>query len=138
GFGDFQLFLNGALTGEVYYLARNMATYNFGVEGSWTQRIMFKNDKAVEHCDEAIRMLKSFNKAYDYKYDTAVKKAIAKYEYDKLKYQGRFFASKKEPYREYYLIDREKNGTLKCFVRSLCFRFDFLNSIYIKIKGRHK
>ena len=138
GFGDFQLFINGALCGKVYYMARNMSVYNFGAEGSWTQRTMFKNNKAVEHCEEAIRMLNCFNEAYDYKYDAAVKRAVAKYEYDKLKYRGKFFESKKEPYREYYLMDVEKNGLVKCFVRSLCFRFDFLNAIYIKIKGRHK
>lgn len=136
-FGDYQRIINGALNGTVYYIARNMSTYNFGAAGSWTQTTMFKNTKAVEHCDEVIRMLNTFNEAYDYKYDSAVKKAVAKYEYDKLKYQGRFFASKKEPYREYYLADKEENGLLKCFVRSLFFRYDFLNAVYGKIKGRN-
>ena len=137
GFSDYQVLINGALNGTVYYIARNMSTYNLGAAGSWTQRIMFKNDTAVAHCDEAIRMLNTFNEAYDYKYDSAVKKAIARYEYDKLKYQGKFFASKKEPYREYYLADKRKNGLLKCFFRSLFFRFDFLNAVYGKIKGRN-
>lgn len=137
GFSDYQVMINGALNGTVYYIARNMSTYNLGVAGSWTQRTMFKNNNAVKHCDEVIRMLNTFNEAYDYKYDSAVKKAITKYEYDKLKYQGRFFASKKEPYREFYLTDKAENGLLKCFVRSLFFRFDFLNAVYGKIKGRN-
>lgn len=137
GFSDYQMFINSALNGTVYYMARNMSIYNFGVAGSWTQRTMFKNNKAIEHCDEVKRMLNTFDEAYDRKYHDAVSKAIAKYEYDKLKYQGRFFASKKEPYREYYLADKAENGLLKCFVRSLFFRFDFLNAVYGKIKGRN-
>ena len=137
GFSDYQVLINGALNGNVYYMARNMSVYNFGVAGSWTQRTMFKNNKAIEHCDEVIRMLNTFDEAYDRKYHDAVSKAIAKYEYDKLKYQGKFFASKKEPYREYYLADKAENGLLKCFVRSLFFRFDFLNAVYGKITGRN-
>ena len=136
GFSDYQVLINGALNGTVYYFARNMSTYNLGVAGSWTQRTMFRNDTAIKHCDEVIRMLKVFNRAYDYKYDAAVQKAITKYQYDKLKNQGRFFASKKEPYREFYLKDCNKIGALKVFVRSLCFRFDFLNNVYIKLKVR--
>ncbi|MBQ7504404.1 MAG: glycosyltransferase family 2 protein [Ruminococcus sp.] len=137
GFSDYQVMINGALNGTVYYMARNMSVYNFGVAGSWTQRTMFKNKKAIEHCFEVIRMLNTFDEAYGGKYHAAVSKAIAKYEYDKLKYQGRFFASKKEPYREFYLADKAENGLLKCFVRSLFFRFDFLNAVYGKIKGRN-
>lgn len=138
GFSDYQVLINGALNGTFFYMARNMSTYNLGVPGSWTQRVMYKNKSAIEHCDEAIRMLNTFDKAYDYKYHDAVTNAVNHFEYDKLKYQGRFFASRKEPYKEFYLEDREKNGTAKCFVRSLCFRFDFLNKIYGKIKGRSK
>ena len=138
GFSDYQFLINGALNGTFFYIARNMSTYNLGVPGSWTQRTMYKNKTAIEHCDEAIRMLNTFDKAYDFKYHDAVSNAASHFEYDKLKYQGRFFASRKEPYREFYLEDRAKIGTAKCFVRSLCFRFDFLNKIYGKIKGRSK
>ena len=136
GFSDYQVLINGALKGTVYYLARNMSTYNFGVEGSWSTRTLFENKKAVRHCDEVIRMLSTFNEAYDYKYYKAVQKAISKYEYDKLKNLGRYFALKKKAYREFYLKDRAANGAIKVFVRSLCFRFDFLNKLYIKIKEK--
>lgn len=138
GFSDYQLLINGALNGTVYYMARNMSTYILGVPGSWTHTVMYKNKTAAAHCDEAVRMLNAFDKAYDYKYHDAVTKAINNYEYDKLKYKGKYFASKKEPYREYYLADCERIGSFKCFVRSFCFRFDFLNAIYGKIKGRIK
>ena len=136
GFGDFQLFLSAALHGTVYYMARNMATYNFGVSGSWTRRIMFQKEKNIEHCKEVIRMLNTFNEAYERKYDSAVRWTVNKFEYEILKTQGRFFKARKEPYREFYLADRKQNGFIKCFVRSIVFRFDFLYNIYKKIKAR--
>lgn len=136
GFGDYQLFLNGALKGTVYYMSRNMSTYNFGVEGSWTERTLFDNKVAIEHCEEVIRMLNTFNEAYDKKYDSAVQWTINKFTYEILKYKGRFFESKKEPCTEFYKKDKEKNGFIKCFVRSLFFRYKLLYKIYLKIKGR--
>lgn len=137
GFGDYQFFLNGALCGTVYYMARNMSTYNFGVEGSWTERTLFDNKIAIEHCQEVIRMLNTFNEAYNKKYDAAVQKTVNRFSYEILKYEGKFFASKKEPYREFYNADLERDGFVKYFVRSVVFRFDFLYKIYQKIKGRN-
>lgn len=138
GFGDYQLFLNGALCGTVYYMARSMSTYNFGVEGSWTERTLFDNKIAIEHCEEVIRMLNTFNEAYNKKYDAAVQKTINRFTYEILKYKGRFFESRKEPYREFYLKDVNENGFLKVFVRDFVFRFNFLYKIYLRIKGRNK
>lgn len=138
GFGDYQRFLNGALNGTVFYMARNMSTYNYGVEGSWTERTMFKNKSAIEHCEEVIRILTSFNEVYDKKYDKAVQKAVNRYTYDILKYKGRFFESRKEPYREFFLKDVNENGFIKVFVRDIVFRFNFLYKIYLRIKGRNK
>ena len=137
GFGDFQLFLSAALHGTVYYMARNMATYNFGVSGSWTRRIMFQKEKNIEHCRDVIRMLNTFNEAYEKKYDSAVRWTVNKFGYEILKTQGRFLESKKEPYTEFYKKDKEENGFVKCFVRSLFFRYTILYKIYLKIKGRN-
>ena len=138
GFGDFQLFLNGALNGEVYYMARNMATRNHGVEGSWTQRVMFDKYKTIEHFREVIRMLNTFNEAYDYKYDSVIKAVCVRYEYGILKNQGKYFAIKKDPYSKCYLEDLKRYSAAKFFVRCIIYRFDFLYKLFKKSKERRK
>lgn len=82
GFGDYQLFMNAAMSGRVWCMKDVMSVYNYGMVGSWTERIWNDKEKRIEHFMEMIRMLNAVNEYYEGKYEEAINYKILETEYN--------------------------------------------------------
>lgn len=81
GFGDLQLYMYSALSGGIWCLPDNMAMYNCGVAGSWTDRIWNNEQKRIAFLKELIRMLNAVNEHYEYKYNDCIEHKINESEF---------------------------------------------------------
>ncbi len=87
GFGDYQLFMYGAIHGKLHCLSDVMSQYNYGLPGSWTDRNEANKDKLIVHFKALIDMLKRVDEYYGYKYTKPITKVVRKHEYIILRHQ---------------------------------------------------
>ncbi len=81
GVGDLPIVMFAAISGKVYCFKDVMSVYNRSVNNSWTTQ--FKNNLAlrIAHLEDKIRMLKSVDQYYGYKFHKPISKTIRKNEY---------------------------------------------------------
>lgn len=111
GFGDHQLIIYNTLCGYCHYFPDIMSVYNWGTEGSWTQRVYHNNEKRVEQCKEMIALMNRINEYTHYQYNEAIQKKIAKTEFNMHLAAGDIFAIHKKKYGKF--VDEAKNSGWK-------------------------
>ena len=134
GFGDYQLYIYGAIVGKCKYLSDNMSVYNFQTQGSWSSKMNNNRQFHIDHFRELIRMLKKVNVYYNLKYDEIFSKAILNAEYQMYVYMGKFLKVHKKIYRSCYLHSLD-NG-ISPYKTYLIYRFPKLYDFYANIKER--
>ena len=108
-FGDYQLFIYGAICGKCHYISKSMSVYNYGTEGSWTNRVSKNREKKIAHYQELIRMLKCVDDYYRGQYSTDICFKISESEYEMYRLQGNFIKILSRKYRMFYERSK-KNG----------------------------
>lgn len=100
GFGDYQLFMYGAIMGTCHYLPDSMSVYNCGTEGSWTMRVQKKREKRIDTYREMVRMLCAVDAYYDQKYHQPISKKTRDIEFKLNVSEGKFFQTISPRYKE--------------------------------------
>lgn len=114
GFGDYQLFIYSAISGGVWCISKCMSSYNYGTSGSWSSRVWNDVKKRVEHQNEVIRMLKSVDCYYEYKYTQAISYKISETEFQSLVLTKDKKGMKNPKYSEFY--KKYKKGSIRRFL----------------------
>jgi len=127
-FGDFQLFIYGAIRGKCMCLADVMSVYNRGVPGSWTNLHEAAVEKKISHYRDMIDMLNRVNVYYKYEYNDAISYRIHASEAEILILQKNFKALRQDPYATYW----KKRRKSICFLK-IKKKFPFLVKIKRKI-----
>lgn len=99
GFMDYQWFMHSAIMGKVRCLKDVMSQYNFGTNGSWTQRMRKNPQKRIEHFKEKERMLLAVDSYYQGAYHEAIMKKADEVRFRIYYLEGNKEALKKEPYK---------------------------------------
>ena len=86
-----------ATEGMVHVIPEVMSVYRKGVEGSWTERVMYAKDKAgiIKHFDTKIKNLEEINAYRNYKYDAEIKNKILE-----LKFLNRVYLGDKKVFKD--------------------------------------
>ena len=83
GFGDYPLAIYLVLCGKVRFLARNMSTYRFLSEGSWTSRHNTTDvSKKIDHYHSVLSMLEEVDRFTKGEYHSTINRTKLNYEYD--------------------------------------------------------
>lgn len=83
GFGDYQLFMYGAMNGRCRCLRDVMSVYDHGTENSWSARTAAAGEAAVIRVDKEIcRMLRAVDGYYDRRYHEPIERVLRRKEYD--------------------------------------------------------
>lgn len=129
GFGDYQMFMYGAISGKCRCLHDIMSVYAAGVSGSWTDRIWNNTAKRIEHYKVLIDMLKRVDKYYNGQFSDSINYKINETEFQILILEEKYNLAKKEPYKQFWK-SRRKSKMLS-FLKK---HFPFLITIkkYIK------
>ena len=106
-FGDHQMLIWCAYNGGCYYLPKNMGIYNWGVSGSWTDRVWKNRKKRIAHCKEMIRVMKEIDVNTEMFFHDSVEKKIAKTEYNLYKSEGNIFKLFNRKYAQYYNQEKQ-------------------------------
>ena len=136
GFGDYQLFMYGAIKGKCHFMKKNMSVYNYGTVGSWTDRIYKNTEKRIKHLQELIRMLKCVDEYYSGLYSADIIYAISEAEYALHRLQGNFIKILNKKYKVFYMRSR-KNGEFP-FKECVAVRHPLLFQIKNKVLNNKK
>lgn len=68
GVGDYQIVMYATINGSCHFLSDVMSRYNFGVQGSWTERVWKNKTKRIIHFVDMVTMLHRVDKEYNRKY----------------------------------------------------------------------
>lgn len=85
--GDYPMQMILASKGYAYYMHKSMCAYRSGVEGSWTNRMIFGTDirgKVIQINSGIINLLNGFNEYTEYKYNEEIEKVRGGLEYELL------------------------------------------------------
>lgn len=85
GIGDLPSSVYYTVSGRVMCFGDVMSHYRYGVAGSWTERQEKSPKKQITDNKNIVKMLKTANKYYEYKYSKTFKKFILKYEFHVIK-----------------------------------------------------
>ncbi len=142
GFGDYQIFIYAAISGKVYCMADNMSTYNYGVEGSWTNRIWKDSKKRTKHIYDKIQMLANVDEYYDRKFHDIIEKRNLENLYEIYRDEGNIKKLMKKPLRSVckeHIIKKIRSviiikipGTYKMIKKEVnnCWKDCFLKKIF--------
>lgn len=129
GFGDHQVIIFNTLKGKCYYISKPMSVYNWGTEGSWTNRVLFDSKKRAKNCLEMISLMKVIDEYSCFRYTESIQKKIDKTEFNYHLAHGDFLKVKKKKYRVFY-EESAWNPQKEAFLN----RFPFLK----KLRGKNK
>lgn len=82
GFSDYQMYMYAAMNGKFHCLKDVMSVYNYGTNGSCTDRLRKNKDKKIAFYNEIIRMLLEVDEYYNGKYSKAINDVIDMYQFN--------------------------------------------------------
>lgn len=124
--GDIQFISYNTLQGKCYYFNKVMSVYNWGVEGSYTQRVYLKTKNRYKHFEKLIIFFKFLDRYTDNKYHSSIQNSIDMYEFNYHVTHGDFIKVKRKKYKKFY-----ENGKWNPQKEALFNRFPWL-----KYKGK--
>lgn len=132
--GDYPLQLYLASQGYTYYINKNMSAYRTNLETSWTGKLLNNSDKQlrtkkiVNHYNDIINMLKTFDEDNEYTYTNYINQAVLNLEVIIHLQQEEYWIFKDKKYR-YYLEKFDRVTKIKCMLRA------YFPKIYLSLKA---
>ena len=102
GIGDIQFITYNTLQGKCYYFNKPMSEYNWGVVGSYTERVFLNKKNRCEHSKKLLTFLKIVDKYTNYKYHESIKKSIDRTEFNYHLFHGDFIKIKNKKFKQFY------------------------------------
>lgn len=137
--GDYPLQILTSMNEYAYYIDEIMSAYRVGVEGSWTNRMLSKEEnekKIINHNKKTIFMLNEFNKFSNERYINAVNIRILKLQFEILLIENKISELKNKKFRSIYNSLRIKEK-IKIYARyylpKTYKKFIYINN-YLKAK----